>query len=69
MGNIATQELDSMLNFLNFSIMILISGPAVARSRLRQALERQPNGPYPQGAAYFNPFAFYWPNSHSCYFQ
>jgi hypothetical protein len=32
-------------------------------------LERQPNGPYPQGAAYFNPFAFYWPNHHGHYFQ
>jgi hypothetical protein len=69
-GVITTQELDSMLIFFsNFFVIILIIHPAAARSRLRQALERRPKGPYLQGAAYFNPFVFYWPNSYGRYIQ
>jgi hypothetical protein len=49
--------------------MFLINCPAVARNKLRQALERRPTGSYPPEATYFNPFAFYWPNSHGRYIQ
>jgi hypothetical protein len=52
--------------FLLF-VIILISRPVTASSRLRQALERRPKGPYPAGAAYFDPFTFYWPNLHGRY--
>jgi hypothetical protein len=49
--------------------MILISCPVAASSRLQQALERRSKGSYPDGAAYFNPFTFYWPNDHGRYIQ
>jgi hypothetical protein len=49
--------------------MISTSRPVAASGRLIQALERRPKGSYPAGAAYFNPFAFYWPNLHGRYIQ
>jgi hypothetical protein len=68
MGNIALQELGGTSNFnvLDYDYDYLSS---TASNKLHQVLERRPTGPYPSETAYFNPFAFYWPNPHGQYIQ